>query len=471
MAERTGLDAIALKDRFILALFKKCAYIVCVTTARMDSIMNITRRANGLYMADLKVPADVRHIIGKARLTRSLKTRDKRTAQQEAGPILADWDRQIRLAREQPDAILEEMAIAKARINLERADPAVKPDEWGYLPSEAALEASGMDDTDWLRSLPPSQANRYADVMWGDGIPLPQFMSQFLEAHYSKHKTRTEAKRYILEATLHVPTLELINIENARGWIRAETQKPASERRAAKTMQKAAGYLSEYVGWLQDQRLLSDSVGNPFKGLRYPKALKAKESYVPLSFDEILAIRSAAKTIGDDELVTFIDLARLTGMRLAEVGALSAESVETVDGVQCFRVKLDAKTAKSAGRLVPIASELNDLVDLKNFDLGRRENAVGKRFGRLKKEVLPDGAKRSKCFHSIRKFVATTLEREGVSEGVAADLVGHEKQTLTYGVYSGGSALQQLVGAIDALERAYTLPNQDRVVSIVRSKA
>ena len=49
--------------------------------------------------------------------------------------------------------------------------------------------------------------------------------------------------------------------------------------------------------------------------------------------------------------------------------------------------------------------------------------------------------------------------------------MGHEKQTLTYGVYSGGSALQQLVRAIDALERAYMLPNEDRVVSLVRSKA
>ena len=157
---------------------------------------------------------------------------------------------------------------------------------------------------------------------------------------------------------------------------------------------------------------------------------------------------------GDAELVAYMDVARLTGMRVAEVGALSHRSVETVDGLECFRVKLDAKTAKSAGRLVPVASALRQLVDLDSFDFGRREAAVGKRFGRLKQKTLADGGSRAKCFHSIRKWAVTELERAGVSEGIAADLVGHEKQSMTYGVYSGGSKLTQLANAVAVLDEA-----------------
>ena len=115
-------------------------------------------------------------------------------------------------------------------------------------------------------------------------------------------------------------------------------------------------------------------------------------------------LREAAVEAGDAELVAYMDVARLTGMRVAEVGALSHRSVETVDGLECFRVKLDAKTAKSAGRLVPVASALRQLVDLDSFDFGRREAAVGKRFGRLKQKTLADGGSRAKCFHSIRKW-------------------------------------------------------------------
>jgi hypothetical protein len=43
-------------------------------------------------------------------------------------------------------------------------------------------------------------------------------------------------------------------------------------------------------------------------------------------------------------------------------------------------------------------------------------------------------------FHSISKTVVTLLENAGVSENVAADIVGHEKPRITYGLYSGGPA-------------------------------
>ena len=54
---------------------------------------------------------------------------------------------------------------------------------------------------------------------------------------------------------------------------------------------------------------------------------------------------------------------------------------------------------------------------------------------------------------SIRKFVVTTLEQAAISEGIAADLVGHEKPNITYNVYSGGSSIEQLSHAVEALER------------------
>ena len=44
-------------------------------------------------------------------------------------------------------------------------------------------------------------------------------------------------------------------------------------------------------------------------------------------------------------------------------------------------------------------------------------------------------------FHSIRKTVVTILENASVPENVVADIVGHEKITMTYGLYSGGLSL------------------------------
>ena len=40
------------------------------------------------------------------------------------------------------------------------------------------------------------------------------------------------------------------------------------------------------------------------------------------------------------------------------------------------------------------------------------------------------------------------MERARVPGGIAADVVGHAKRTLTYGLYSSGSAAQQKLDAI-----------------------
>ena len=417
--------------------------------------MSLTKR-HGIYYAQRSVPADLRHIIGKSNFRQSTGCRDKINANAEAAPWLKEWDRLIKLAYNEPNAVLEEIAILKARSAIEAEAGDI--DEWGYTPAEATLEGA-YQDAHWLESLPPSEAAKYRDVMFGKGVPFPTFMQRFLDEHYTKHKPRLEARRYILDATVFVPTLESLSVTNAKSWVAAEARKPANERRATKTMHKAASYVTQYIRWMQDTQLLSSDIINPFHGLTYPKNLKPPEQYAPFTIDEITTLRKGATSNNDMELLAFIDIARYTGMRIAEVGALSHKSIEEIDGTLCFRVKLDAKNATSAARLVPIAAPLHQLIDLHTFDLSRRENAVGKRFGRLKKQVLSDGSSRIKCFHSIRKTVVTTLEQAGISEGIAADLIGHKKKTITYGVYSGGSALGQLITAIDALVAAMPTPS------------
>ena len=54
-------------------------------------------------------------------------------------------------------------------------------------------------------------------------------------------------------------------------------------------------------------------------------------------------------------------------------------------------------------------------------------------------------------FHSLRKTVVTILENAGVPENVVADIVGHEKTTMTYGLYSGGLSLAVKRDALDKL--------------------
>lgn len=62
---------------------------------------------------------------------------------------------------------------------------------------------------------------------------------------------------------------------------------------------------------------------------------------------------------------------------------------------------------------------------------GIRSDTLSKKFGRIKTKL---GFGREYVFHSIRKTVATKLEQAGFQENIAADILGHEKPNITYGL-------------------------------------
>ena len=397
--------------------------------------MNLTCLKSGIWQVELRIPSDVRVVLGRTRFAQSTGTRDKRKASNRALPMLNEWQQLIATARETPELVQPKLARSKR------------------LSDASQGRCDNRHTPSWLEQLKPSQANLYAVIEWDDGVSLPAHMLDFIEAHYIRHRTKLEARRYILEATLFIHTLEDLNRANAQRWLSTEELKPANERRAVKTMQKAVGFLSEYLEWLRYRGFVSQNLQNPFKNLHFSKQLARPRQYLPLSFDEVRLLRQAAQNANDVLMLNYIDIGRFTGMRLSEIGELSAEYIVNESGVQCFRVRPDAKTEASSNRLIPIAPALASCVDLKSLDLRGTANAVGKRFGRLKRQLLDDGSTRQKCFHSIRKFVVTELERGGIPEGIAADLVGHEKPNITYNVYSGGSSVEQLSRAVEVLER------------------
>ena len=136
-----------------------------------------------------------------------------------------------------------------------------------------------------------------------------------------------------------------------------------------------------------------------------------------------------------------------TGARIEELCSLK------VDDVADDHFKVVAAKTKAGIRTVPIHPDLAQtmarmvegkapgdyvLSGLRGGKHDRRSNTIGKRFGLLKTEL---GFGPALTFHSIRKTVGTQLENAGVPENVAADLLGHEKPRITYGLYSGGTTL------------------------------
>ena len=65
--------------------------------------------------------------------------------------------------------------------------------------------------------------------------------------------------------------------------------------------------------------------------------------------------------------------------------------------------------------------------------------------------------------HFYKKFTdvpftgkVTELENIGCPEAVTADIVGHKKQTITYGLYSGGNRLELMRDWIEKIQYPVT---------------
>ena len=146
-----------------------------------------------------------------------------------------------------------------------------------------------------------------------------------------------------------------------------------------------------------------------------------------------------------------------TGARIEEICLIRTKDV--IENT----IRITKSKTEAGVREIPIHSQISGLIkslkhkstdtyligNLKINRLGQRSAAIGKKFGRLKTKL---GFKRTHVFHSIRNTVSTLLNQAGVQESIAADILGHEKKTITYGLYSEGSSMAQKIEAIEKIK-------------------
>ncbi len=201
---------------------------------------------------------------------------------------------------------------------------------------------------------------------------------------------------------------------------------------------------------------------NPFQGHRRKLTNgRNKQGYVAWQEDEL---RKLFNPLPKREDLTEVMLVALyTGMRLNEIAALTCDRIKEEGGVRFIDVD-DAKTPAGI-RKVPLHPRLGWL-------FARARNSNGE--GRVWPKFVPEGpgrkpggdagklfsahkqrlgfADRRKAFHSFRKNVVGQLERARVPQNEVAQLVGHEKQGLTFGVYGQQMSLERLAEIVALIE-------------------
>lgn len=412
----------------------------------MSSHIQLRRKT---YYARLNIPQDLRSIWGKAELIQSLKTSDRKVADVRAMTVIGHWKQQF-------------SELRSGEHGLDKHALSLRTDE----DTHAVNPHTGMSDKDYYiehiaDELPDIKEERFRQIINAKLTPFGLLLEDYLAQWDVEPKTKAMAHTAIRRVAEDLPNVEQATYQRIEELVRADTKSSGTKR-------KNYGFVAQYWSYLAKRNIIQNR-DNPFSGLKFKeKANQAATRRKAFEIGQIIELHRQALHANDGDIANLILIGSYTGARIEEICSLKVVNVKSTEGRVCIHIT-DSKT-KAGVRVVPVHKDLVELLDnliTKSADeyimsgltadkYGNRSNAIGKRFGRLKTRT---GLGREYVFHSIRKTVITVFENLGVSEGLTADIVGHEKKTITYGLYSAGHSIRNKSGAIDKLSYDFTTPN------------
>ena len=416
------------------------------------------------WIAFIRVPDDVRHIIGKTQLKKSLKTGDEKEAMRRAIPVVAQWEALFDKARTSPAVSLAEKLDELKRVyaDVKAAEAAAHTDEsWLDLQESLGGLESEIEELVRKASATEDTAAMAYKLITGELLLIPEILPEYLEVTPGTTATKA-AKKLAIER--FSPAVDNIAQNISRRAVLDYARGLQSSGLGVTTVRRHMAFLSGFWMFLRDDNGLFGDQGNPFS--RVPlrdgrsRAEARKAARRAFTHEELQRLSAALQSRSNDpswrQVYHLFLVAVHSGMRIEEIARLKTSDVED----NCFSIR-EAKS--SAGiRKVPIHGDIRAVVSelVSNataegflFDTpesaGRRGLRMGSMFSQLKTEL---GFGPELTFHSLRKSFASELEAMAVPEITAARLLGHEVKSLSYGIYSSGTPLRQLREAVDRLK-------------------
>ena len=414
----------------------------------------LLKQRQGWY-AVLEIPKALRKHFGKVRFKQSLETDSLSIANSRVLRVIAEWKQQIAIAKGLEIGSNDEFLanLQSVRHQTQRLKAKGIPDHEIVMAQEevAMSEALGPNnDYGGDHTLYDT-----VSVAHGSAILLREHVDDFLASRDVAPKTADMQRRDLMLFVKQFHYAHEATKAKVRQWVNVALG--TEQGLSLATRRRMISPASVYWDYLENNKGLD--LPSPFVKVLPPKPkrrTKASIQAMRKSFrvDDYQKLISACD---NDTLKDLITLGAYTGCRIDELCALKIETV--------FNDKIEITDAKTeAGwRTVPIHPHITQtvtrLVDMSedgyllsglSFNkYGNRSNAIGKRFGRLKKRL---GYGTDYVFHSLRKGFATQLENANVPVTVVARLMGHEVEGQTFGNYSDGLALEGLKKAIRNLD-------------------
>ena len=422
------------------------------------------------YFAILYVPKDVRHIIGKLKFYKSTQTGILGEAEAIASVWVINWKRLIKVAR---------LRVKKNSANTDSVSAITEVEKQFFADNPLSIKKILEKNYDTISqdiiqkqiSIIQSNENEFKTTQ---RRKLKDIESEWLGNEKSKglkEKTTDQMKRDVGLLYDVFPTANLLTHKNIEEFL---TSLGINGKRSASSITRITDSCRNFYRYLKKVKEVQADLTNPFvvpedyriSSKPNSRAKFKSEPWHPFDPEDIVYLYGCAIELNDIQLSNSILISSYTGMRIEEISSLKCENVN----LNKFVFKIIASKTAAGIRTIPIHSKIKSLVNklllmssdgyvisgLSISKYGHRSSALSKRFGRLKSA---EGYGSHHVFHSIRKTFVTLLENAGISENVTADIVGHEKPRITYGLYSGGTALNLMRESIEKI--SYEFPDLD----------
>ena len=423
------------------------------------------------------IPKDCRSHFGKLELKRSKRNLTPTQAQQWASKISDEFWKQVDLYREggaptfghSSDDVLKqvqlydatEYAVARRQGDMvEEVAHEQVSDRW-----QARLANIGIDPYDDYASLPDGPAGLAFRIFKGEAVVYEVMVPEWNTQRNVSQKTKDQDASAILEMTNKVKKVGVITRPEAFHYVDY-----LHKQAKIKTVQRKISALNGFFSWLINRGYLPDQA-NPWRDMREstPRSKSnPAEERLPWTKEEAVTLHTVAAK-SDPVLADAIALAMHTGARIESLFQLRASDVHG----DLLQIGTGGdKTAAGQGRWVPIHSALQSTIDrlveqtgepdgyllqsTANNKYAKRSAATGKRFGRLKKRVFGDAAKR-KMFHSFRRTLITALLNEAEApKHLVSDIIGHADGNVTTGLYRSQAGAKELRKYLELVTYPFT---------------
>ncbi len=470
----------------------------------------IQQSHNKIYYFRLAMPTDLRQLVGRDYIRRTLKTKDPNTAFIRAQYLLAYFRKQFSKLR-------NEMAKDKNDfdlwINPEIKIGTLRIEEGGRTVTLENIETETPEEFAELKALiKPSVAQTptpAAPASQPFHIPtktLSSYLSTYLKMTATNNSERyVEAIKDAVENFIeYVGDIcpETITAELAQDFAASFATWPANRRKkpayrdktlfeildkpippedqiSVTTYNNNIRKLSSFLIWLQEQNALT--IVNPFKRL-FKKEKAARNQWSDFSPTEVQQILSKENLIFDSKRPSRYWIPMIlahSGARIEEICALYREDIQKEPSIDIWHIKIQddkpdkhIKTEQSL-RDIPVHSFLDKIGFLdyvKSIPAGTRlfpdltfkenygyHDQISDYFSRYLKRINVYQPK--KTLKSFRHTVITALYQTGATPIIVPEIVGHspDSSSMSQSRYHKGYLLQQKKEALEKINWNLTI--------------